>query len=537
MLNKKEFDLSGITKWHELGYTGKNIKIANMESTDPNLWFFDGKIIDHFKIGKEYNKNYHGTQTADVLHQIAPDVDIYILPSGGQYGVDYAKGDFIEKAIPYMEENGICLVNASLGGTNNQILNNRILQAQECGVTFITSAGNEDDSGASPFAKSGIWIAVAAVHLDAKGNIVKASYSSIDEEVDFTQFSGIEIHDARKGYEWRTFPVYGTSFSSPMLCGMLALVQQFFLEKTGRTLTQDELYEFMKDYSIDLWELGRDVKSGYGLFLLPENPANIDVKKYIGGDIQVGGIKGIDVSEWQGFIDWQKVKASGVQFAMIRTSYGKQSLDKKYKDNISMAQAAGIDVGAYHYCYATSVEDAKAEARHFINTIRPYKLTYPAVLDLEDHSQANLDKKLLTDIAVAFMDIVKNAGYYPMLYASKYWLESKLDYNRLKDYDIWLAQWALKPTWNGDIGIWQYTDSGRINGINGNVDLDIAYKDYPNIINKKVDIVDNKEHWAQKYYDYLTKEKGIVIHETRFDDTLTRGEIFALLARIMGYKE
>lgn len=280
-MNEKEFDLSGITAWHKAGYTGKNIRMANMESTDPNLWFFDGKIIDHFKIGKEYNKNYHGTQTADVLHQVAPDADIYILPSGGQYGVDYAKGDFIEKAIPYMEENSICLVNASKGGTNNQILNQRILQAQKCGVTFATSAGNEDDSGASPFAKSGIWIAVAAVHLDSKGNIVKASYSSIDEEVDFTQFSGIEIHDARKGYEWRTFPVYGTSFSSPMLCGMLALVQQFFLERAGRTLKQDELYTFMKDYSIDLWEPGHDAKSGYGLFLLPENPNSIDIAKYI----------------------------------------------------------------------------------------------------------------------------------------------------------------------------------------------------------------------------------------------------------------
>ena len=107
------------------------------------------------------------------------------------------------------------------------------------------------------------------------------------------------------------------------------------------------------------------------------------------------GIKGIDVSEWQGNIDWQKVKNAGIKFAMIRTSYGKRSLDKTYIANIEGAQAAGIDVGVYHYCYAKNIEDAKAEARHFINTIKPYTLSYPAVLDLEDPSQANLNKQLL----------------------------------------------------------------------------------------------------------------------------------------------
>ena len=125
---------------------------------------------------------------------------------------------------------------------------------------------------------------VGAVSLNKKGEIVHAQYSSVGEEVDFTQFGKLYVHDARKGYEWRTFLVYGTSFSSPMLCGMLALVQQFFLEKAGRTLNQDELYEFMKDYSIDLWEPGHDTKSGYGLFLLPENPDSIDIAKYTGGE-------------------------------------------------------------------------------------------------------------------------------------------------------------------------------------------------------------------------------------------------------------
>lgn len=281
-MNKREFDMSGITAWHKLGYTGKGIRIANLESTNPALPFFHGKIRDPFGNVSGVGRNYHGHQTADILHQVAPEADIYILSGAGSYGKNKAEGKFIEESIPFMESEQIHLVNASKGGVDNHILNERIEQAQEHGVTFITSAGNEADSGVGGYACSGVWIAVGAVHLSGKGEILHANYSSLGEEVDFTQFSGLYVHDARKGYEDRTFPVYGTSFSSPMLCGILALVQQLFLERAGRTFTQDELYEFMTDHSIDLWEPGHDTKSGYGLFLLPEDPNSIDVAKYIG---------------------------------------------------------------------------------------------------------------------------------------------------------------------------------------------------------------------------------------------------------------
>ena len=279
--NSKEFEMSGIKRWHELGYTGKGIKIANMEGTDPTLHFFNGKIKDPFDNASGIGKNYHGHQTTDILHQVAPDADIYSLPSGGIYSRGKAEGPLIEVSIPFIEREKIHLVNASLGGTDHPALNARIKQAQEKGATFVTSAGNADERGASGYARSGVWIAVGAVHLSGRGEILYPGYSSVDDAVDFVQFSNIYIHDARKGYEDRTFSVYGTSFSSPALCGMLALVQQFFLERAGRTLYQHELYEFMKDYSIDLWEPGKDTKSGYGLFLLPNNPHDIHVGKYI----------------------------------------------------------------------------------------------------------------------------------------------------------------------------------------------------------------------------------------------------------------
>lgn len=279
--NSKKFEMSGVKRWHEKGYTGKGIRIANLEGTDPLLPFFHGKVRDPFSNVTAVGRNYHGHQTMDVLHQVAPDADLYTLSSNGRYGHNIAEGPFIKQSIPFMEKENIHLVNASLGGNTNPILKARIEKAKERGVTFVTSAGNAADSGVGGFARSGAWIAVGAVHLSAKGEITHASYSSLGQEVDFTQFSGIFVHDARKGYEDRMFPVNGTSFSSPMLCGMLALVQQLFLEKVGRTLYQDELYKFMQDYSIDLWQPGKDIKSGYGLFLLPNNPHDIHVGKYI----------------------------------------------------------------------------------------------------------------------------------------------------------------------------------------------------------------------------------------------------------------
>ncbi len=279
--NKKEFDLSGILRWHEAGYTGKGIRIANMEGTDPSLWFFEGKVKDPFGNIAGVGRNYHGHYTADVLHQVAPDADIYILSNSGRYSSKTAEGDFVDVSIPFMESEGIHLVNASLGGTDNRILNERIKQAQSHGVTFVTSAGNKAEKGAGGYARSGVWIAVGAVHLSEKGEILHAEYSSIDEEVDFVQFSDLYVHDARKGYEDRTFPVQGTSFSSPMLCGMLALVQQFFQEKAGRTLYQDEIYAFIKYYSVDLNRFDRDEYTGYGLFVLPKNPDDININKYL----------------------------------------------------------------------------------------------------------------------------------------------------------------------------------------------------------------------------------------------------------------
>ena len=194
---------------------------------------------------------------------------------------------------------------------------------------------------------------------------------------------------------------------------------------------------------------------------------------------------GIDVSKWQGGIDWQQVAGAGIQFAMIRASYGSDGKDPYFSLNMQNAPAAGIHCGAYHYCYALSVEEAKREADHFLNTIAPYSFSYPVALDIEDPSMRSLGKAAITDIALAFVQAVQEAGYYVCIYSNANWFTTNLELERLSEYDLWLAQWADAPTFEGDNGIWQYTSKGQLPGISGNVDRNLSYRDYPSIISNK----------------------------------------------------
>ncbi len=193
-------------------------------------------------------------------------------------------------------------------------------------------------------------------------------------------------------------------------------------------------------------------------------------------------IQGIDVSKWQGDIDWAGVKAAGIRFAMVRASFGQSDADPSFVQNITQARANGIPCGAYHYCYAKSVDEALKEAEFFLKTVKSYQLDYPLALDLEDGSLEPLGREALTEIAGAFLKAVEDAGYYAILFANPDWLERLLVTEKLSQYDLWLSEWTEQPTYTGKFGMWQYTSQGRINGIEGNVDRDVAYKDYPKII-------------------------------------------------------
>ena len=194
-------------------------------------------------------------------------------------------------------------------------------------------------------------------------------------------------------------------------------------------------------------------------------------------------VKGIDVSVYQGNIDWAKVKASGIGFAILRVGYGRcdDQKDKMFEQNYKNAKAIGMPIGIYHYSYAKTADNARQEAKTCLKWIKGKKFEYPVAFDIEDKSQTNLGKATLTAIAKAFCEEIEKAGYYPCIYASKSWLDNKLDMSALK-YDVWVAQWTNTCTYKGAYGIWQNSDNGSINGISGRVDTDISYKDYPTIM-------------------------------------------------------
>ena len=174
--------------------------------------------------------------------------------------------------------------------------------------------------------------------------------------------------------------------------------------------------------------------------------------------------KGIDVSKYQGRIDWPAVKRDGVEFAMIRAGYGMypHQKDPFFDQNVRGAQAAGIHVGAYHYSYAKNVDDTRREAELFLSWLSPLTLDYPAAFDIEDNSQIGLSPELLTSITETFCDRIAAAGYLPMVYANKYWLQNKLIDSRISRYELWLAHYVTATDYDKPHGIWQCTSRAQI---------------------------------------------------------------------------
>ena len=207
-------------------------------------------------------------------------------------------------------------------------------------------------------------------------------------------------------------------------------------------------------------------------------------------------MKGIDVSIYQGIIDWKKVKDDNVDFVIIRAGYrgygsnGTLVTDGKFKANIEGAIKNNIDVGVYFFSQAINEKEAIEEANYVLNLVKGYKIAYPIVIDTEESSSPSkqgradgLSKEERTIVVKAFCNTIVNAGYEPMIYANKWWLTEKLDLSKLSNYIVWLAHYTgatkdnpfLKQSdYKGKYVMWQYTDKGSINGITGYVDLNVT---------------------------------------------------------------
>lgn len=203
-------------------------------------------------------------------------------------------------------------------------------------------------------------------------------------------------------------------------------------------------------------------------------------------------VKGIDVSRHQkaGEVNFKNLKDLGYEFVIVRAGYGsyESQKDSAFESHYLAALDAGLKVGAYHYSYAVSEDDAKKEADCFLKWIEDKTLEYTVAYDMEDETQKSLSNAQRTDIALAFMQKVEDAGYYTMLYSSAYWLGSKFELPRLEHFDKWVAAYVgeeknIKKYYDGEYGIWQYSSSVILPDVyTSRLDQDIAYKDYAKTI-------------------------------------------------------
>lgn len=214
--------------------------------------------------------------------------------------------------------------------------------------------------------------------------------------------------------------------------------------------------------------------------------------------------KGIDISEWQGVLNYENfktIKDSGIEFIIIRcgyTGYDKnktKNKDKTFENNYNLAKQLSIPVGTYYYSCATTEQEAIEEANFILELIKDKTFEYPICIDTEDNhdiynqnysseSQYSIGKKRLTNIIKKMCEIIEKQDKYVIIYASTSWFRNNLNLQELKDIDKWIAQWSSSVTFEEEYGIWQYSSMGRVNGINGSVDMNYSYKEYPYIMKK-----------------------------------------------------
>ncbi len=203
----------------------------------------------------------------------------------------------------------------------------------------------------------------------------------------------------------------------------------------------------------------------------------------LGGEGQMG----IDVSKWNGVIDWDKVRNAGITYAIIRAGYRGSSTgalveDPYFKQNMQGALYAGLKVGVYFFTQATNEVEAVEEASMVIALCKDYRVTYPVFIDTEGaggNGRADgLDVETRTKVCEAFCQTIEDAGYTAGVYGSRNWFHNKLRMDTLENHVIWLAEYRENPVYSGDYHFWQYTSSGSVDGIEGRVDLDISYLAY-----------------------------------------------------------
>lgn len=261
-------------------------------------------------------------------------------------------------------------------------------------------------------------------------------------------------------------------------------------------------------------------------------------------------MKGIDVSKYQGQIDFNAVKRAGVEFVIIRAGFGSyiSQKDPYFEQNYARAKAAGLKVGAYWFSYANSPEAAAQEARTCAEAIKGKTFEFPIYYDLENEPVSNYypfskGKEHCSKLVTTFCTELEKLGYFAGLYISRSPLQAYISKEVAERFALWVAEYGSKLNYNGNVGMWQNSSTGRIVGIIGNVDTDICYIDYPSIITKGGFNGYTKQQQtapAPKPAE-PAKEPEYIIYKIQKGDTLTAiarkyGSTVAKLKEINGIK-
>ena len=194
--------------------------------------------------------------------------------------------------------------------------------------------------------------------------------------------------------------------------------------------------------------------------------------------------RGIDVSEHQGEIDFNAVKNDGVDFVIIRAGYGIGHIDKNFYTNYTNAKAAGLDVGAYWYSYATDDDFCRQEAQSFIDTVKGCQFEFPLYFDIEEQKQIAQGQEFCSSLIQTFCDYLEKNGYFSGFYSYLGMINSVVNDYIKSRYTCWVAQWSSNCSYTGNYGLWQYSATGNIDGIQTDVDCNYCYVNYPELIKK-----------------------------------------------------
>lgn len=376
-----------------------------------------------------------------------------------------------EKTTMYTDAKLTLVVTVTKNGT-------AMTSAQEGVVTWKSSdtaiATVNEKTGEIKAIKPGtVTITATTVDVDATGKPMTISCTitvktdpSKDRETELLDNNGnrVYVQDASGNYVEAVSADYFTS-------GKFYIKSEIQYKYTGWQTIDNKTYFFDKNGN---YVTGEQVIQGVKYNFASD------------GVLSMGnGVFGIDVSKWNGTINWTAVKNSGVSFVIIRCGFrgstqGALIEDSMFRKNIEGATAAGLNVGVYFYTQAVNEVEAVEEASMVLSLVKNYRISYPIFIDTEASGGRadGISKETRTAVCKAFCETIRNAGYTPGIYASKSWFMTKLNAGSLSAYKIWLAQYATTPTYTGRYDLWQYSDKGTISGISGNVDVNYSYLGY-----------------------------------------------------------